>query len=100
MIKKSSMIRYLMKCRQIGDKVRENGWNTRHDVCMYEPNASDPNNPQGRAKIQEPTYRDLVLDIKIILLYGTIVPHAHHHHENEGQGDGYPSPFAKFDKGC
>ena len=42
----NSMIKYLMKCRKIGDKVGENSRNPRYKICMYQANASDTNNTQ------------------------------------------------------
>jgi len=41
-----SMTKYLMKCREVGDKVGENSRNPRYKICMYQANASDTNNTQ------------------------------------------------------
>lgn len=82
-----------MKSRKIGNKMGEDCRDSRHKFGVNEANASHSNNSETRTKTQEPVDGDLVLDIKLILLDGAIVPDVHDDHEDEGENYGYPRSF-------
>lgn len=72
-----------MKCREIGDKVGNDGRDSRYKFSMNEANGSDTDNSKVRAKTEEPINRDLILDVEFVFLECTIVPYIHDYHENK-----------------
>lgn len=48
---------------------------------------------------QKPVNGDLVLDVELILLEGSVVPGAHDNHENKGESYWNPCTFKKLDEG-
>lgn len=60
---------------------------------MDKADSSDAHDPQTGAHTEEPVDWDLVLDVELVLLERSIVPHTHHYHEDEREGDGHPSSF-------
>lgn len=62
---------------EIGDEVREDGRDPRDKFSVYETDTLHTHNAKTGAKAEEPVDGNLVLDIKLVFFYGTIVPHIH-----------------------
>jgi hypothetical protein len=87
-----------MKGRQIGDKMRKDCRDAGLKLSVDETNATDTNDTKVWAETKKPVDGNLALNVKLILLDGSIVPDAHYQHEDESQDDWDPGSFPKFDK--
>lgn len=66
---------------------------------MNDTNAFHTHKAKGWTETKKPADRNFVLDVKLVLLKGAIVPDAHHNHENNGKGNRDPCTFKEFDEG-
>lgn len=88
-----------MKCRQIGDKMREDCWDASLKLSVNEANATDTNNTEVGAETKKPVDGDLALNVEFVLLDGAIVPDAHYQHEDESENDRDPGSLPELDEG-
>ncbi|KVI02544.1 hypothetical protein Ccrd_019212 [Cynara cardunculus var. scolymus] len=90
----------LVKSRKVRDEVRENGGDPRNELGMNEPDPANPHDAKSRSQAEEPIDRDLVLNVKLILLYRPVVPHKHDNEKDARKGDRDPRTFTELYQRC
>src|SRR5262249_46358654 len=74
---------YLMESWQIGNKMREDCWNPRYQLCVNDAYSSNPYNAQAGSQSKQPIDGDLVLKIILKHFKCAIVPEVHYNEKDE-----------------
>ena len=88
-----------MERREVGDEMGEIGRDAGDEISVDKADTRNSSDAQAFAKGKEPVQGNFALEIKLVLLYGGIVPEEHDGHEKESEEDGDPSTISEFDEG-
>ncbi|KAG5570538.1 hypothetical protein H5410_060304 [Solanum commersonii] len=82
---------HIVKCREICNKVREDGWNSCCQFRVYQPYPWHTNDTKAGAQAKEPFQWNFIVKIKVVLLASSIVPDKHDSQEGKREHKGDPS---------